>query len=130
MKKFLAIFTVVTMVLIGGLFTNQVSASAASVKTELTKSETSSSTKRITLKSGYKLQILSISYWYSKHTIKWTLFKNGKAHLSSIQSPNNIFSKTYTSKQLGPGQYSIRLYCGKNGGLKGCAGMAALNTKK
>ncbi|MCY7776024.1 hypothetical protein MOE82_20940 [Bacillus licheniformis] len=125
MKKFFAIFTVVTMLLVGGLFINQDTSSAASsVVTYLKKDQTSSSTKRITVKKGQSLRLVVSSYGSSGKRMKWTIFKNGKAWTTNLLNPPINFGHTF---KPGAGQYSVRLYCGINGGEKGCSGMAGLS---
>lgn len=124
MKKFLSIFVATFIVFFGSLGAN---ASAASVTTSLGPTETTDTTSRITLGSGQKLTITVGNYWYSDHTIKWTIFKNGSAYLSGLRAVNGTTQLTYTTADIGTGQYSLRLYCGTYGGLTGCEGQGTLS---
>ena len=128
MKKVLTIFTLAIIVLVGS-FTTASAASAASKSTTLSSSEPTDTTSRITLGSGKKLYISVANYWYSDEIVKWTIFKNGDAHMTGLTNPNKVSSYTYSASELGTGEYSLRLYCGTYGGLKGCDAEGTLTVK-
>lgn len=64
---------------------------------------------------------------FNNKTIKLTVFKNGKAWTSDLTSSPSIYDYTY--KKPGAAEYSLRLYCGKNGGQKGCYGQGLLTVR-
>lgn len=126
MKKFLGSVLIGCAVLLSSFMTHQESASAASqVETILQKSQTSNSTKRIKVKAGQSLQVRVFPF--NNKTIKLTVFKNGKAWTSDLTSSPSIYDYTYRSP--GAAEYSLRLYCGKNGGQKGCYGQGLLTVR-
>lgn len=80
----------------------------------LTKDKTSSTT-RVTLKSGEKLSINTFVY---SGSIVFTVFKNGKQYQTFAPKKKSF---TYKFPNAGPGQYSLRAYCGYPNALKtGC----------
>ncbi|CUB26574.1 hypothetical protein [Bacillus spizizenii] len=126
MKKFLGSVVIGCAVLFSSFMVHQESASAASqVETILQKSQTSNSTKRIKVKAGQNLQVRVFPF--NNKTIKLTVFKNGKAWTSNLTSSPSIYDYTY--KNPGAAEYSLRLYCGKNGGQKGCYGQGLLTVR-
>lgn len=126
MKKCLSTAVIGCVVLFSSFALHQESASAApQVETILQKTQTSSSTKRIKVKSGQNLQVRAFPF--NNKTIKLTVFKNGKAWTSDLT--NSPFIYDYTYKKPGAGEYSLRLYCGKNGGQTGCYGQGLLTVR-
>jgi hypothetical protein len=105
------------------LFTGVDEAAAASKGGVLNDSQTSATTKRITVKNG-KLGI-TINNLRSKD-VKYTIFKNGKAHLSDIVKGNKGTVRTINVPN---GQYSLRVYCGVYTRTTGCASTFAIMNK-
>ncbi|MEB6551136.1 hypothetical protein MXL46_19000 [Heyndrickxia sporothermodurans] len=127
MKRFLITLTLGLVVAIGSFAQGVFAAQQVSVS--ISKSDKTVTTKRIHLGSGQSITVLVANYWNSKHNLKYTVFKNGKAHISGLAAPNEVKNNVFKASSWGAGDYSIRLYCGKYETVTGCGGQASLTVK-
>lgn len=86
--------------------------------------EKTATTSRVTLNSGEKL---SISPQIYSGSIVFTVFKNG-SYYQTWAPQSSSFS--YTFPDAGPGEYSVRAYCGDPTNLKtGCHSIFSIGAK-
>lgn len=129
MKKHLILFASVVVILFGTFLTDASAASAAYREVNLSSSETTDTTSRLTFSSG-KLYVTVSNYWYSGDTVKYTIFKNGNAYVTGTVGRNSTTSYSRSISQWGSGEYSLRLYCGVYSPYDtGCSAKGTLQTK-
>lgn len=112
-KKFVVFMLVATLSIFSfGPFTSTASA-AETNSTYLNYGDKTRSTSRVTVNSGERLKIYA--NWYRGDGVM-TVFKNG-SYYQTFVSPGGGGTFGY-NLSAGPGEYSLRLYCGSPTTLK------------
>ena len=126
MNKKLIISLFVVILSIAGFSTTGASA-AESDDTFLGNGAKTSTTSRITVKSGEKLNI-RVQGFPNTGNFAYAIFKNGSRYQDYVGGKDGVITHTLNP---GTGDYSLRLYCGLPTNLKNnCSATGVISSKK